>query len=166
MHTEPDGLFELPANTPAATAAAAPAEARPAGGYVPTNDMDLITEVLRRATEPGYVLLTVTNAASSAASSAFSSACEQVWRGRIRRGTDIDPVPVGEADAVRQLLDQRFLIRGGHSEVRYRHPGQPRGRHREGHAISVLMTSAARTRLTRWRAYTRPACWGQPRAVA
>lgn len=162
MHTEPDGLFDLPTATPAATPAAGPAEVRPAGGYVPTNDMDLITEVLRRATDPGYVLLGI----NLAASSAVNSAGEQVWRRQIRRGTDIDPVPVGEADAVRQLLDQRFLIRGGHKEVRYRHPGQPRGRHRDGHAVSVLMTPAARTRLTRWRAYSHPASWGQPRHVA
>jgi hypothetical protein len=104
--------------------------------------MDLIQEVLTRATEPGYVLIDE----------------RWVWRRRVRRGQDVDPVATEEAGAVLQLLDQRFLTQGGTREVR-------RGRH-TGPATSILLTDAARTRLRRWRAYTRPTGWGPPRTVA
>ena len=93
------------------------------------NNMDLVWTVLERASEPGYVLI---------------GDPEHVWRRDIRRGPDVQRVAAGEADAVRQLLDQRFLTRGGTRPVRL-------GRH-DNHGTSVLLTAAARSRLRRWRA--------------
>jgi hypothetical protein len=137
------GLFPLP---PGHAHKAAPADPPPAPAAKPAavvNAMDLIEAVLQRALEPGYVL---------------TGRGERVWRRRTRRGEEIQPASSEEAAAVHQLLADRFLTRGGMRPVR-------RGRH-AGHATSVLLTAAARTRLRRWRAYTRPACWGQPRHTA
>jgi hypothetical protein len=138
------GLFALP---PEHTHHPAPPEPSPAPhGTKPAavvNDMDLIESVLQRALEPGYVL---------------TGPGERVWRRRTRRGEEIQPASSEEAAAVHQLLADRFLTRGGMRPVR-------NGRHAV-HATSVLLTAAARTRLRRWRAYTRAACWGQPRHTA
>jgi hypothetical protein len=145
------GLFEL--STTSATSEATPTGAREPeqppsrrGAAPAVNDMDLIEAVLSRATEPGYVLVHA------------GGTGEWVWRRRVRRGPDVEPVTGEEANAVLQLLDQRFLTRGGTHDVR-------RGG-RIGPATSVLLTDAARTRLRRWRAYTRPTSWGPPSTVA
>ena len=124
-------LFDPPASADPSPAPA-PAD-RPAAVFQgpAINDMDLVRTVLEHASEPGYVLI---------------GDPEHVWRRNIRRGPDVQRVSAGEADAVRQLLDQRFLTRGGTRPVRL-------GRH-DNHGTSVLLTAAARARLRRWRALT------------
>jgi hypothetical protein len=138
--SSPEGLFAVPTGqgSPEPAAPSAPAT-RVTGEAV--NDMDLIEAVLTRAQEPGYVLIN-----------------GRVWRRRTRRGEHIVAADRDEAAAVRQLLALRFLATGGQHRVRHRN--------RCGHATSVLLTDAARTRLRRWRNYARPISWGPRRHVA
>src|SRR5882724_2225363 len=84
-------MYDVPSTTP--TSQTGPEPDRPSRRTAApvVNDMDLIQEVLTRATEPGYVLLHAAGAGSGAG--------EWVWRRRVRRGEDIDPVTGEEADA-------------------------------------------------------------------
>jgi hypothetical protein len=107
-----------------------------APGRAPVNDLDLIAAVIRAAQHPGYVVIGV---------------AERVYlRDPTRHGV-VAAVPLYEADAVAQLLDQGHLKIGGTHVV-------TDGR-REGPARSMLVPAATRSMLARWAALaplTRP----------
>ncbi len=100
---------------------------------VVTNDVDLIESVIRLAREPGYVLV---------------GATEGVYRRRADSTDEVERVPQYEADAVHQLLTQKWLTAGGGHQVRY-------GRY-AGRATSVLLTRATASRAARWSNDHRP----------
>ena len=92
------------------------------------NDLDLITSVIRSATDPGYVVVGV---------------AERVYlRDTTRAKGFVVAVPRYEADTVAQLLDSGHLRLGGTHVV-------SDGR-REGPARSVLVTTSTRALLARW----------------
>ncbi|WP_094920321.1 hypothetical protein [Pseudonocardia sp. MH-G8] len=95
-----------------------------------TNDPELIADVVRIATDPGYVVI---------------GAAERVFRradGTTQKGGPVEPVPAYEQDVVRQLLSTGQLKTGGAHTVR--HGG------REGSGSSVLVPRATRDMVTRW----------------
>jgi len=107
------------------------------------NDMDLIEAVLKLAKEPGYVLI---------ADGGHSGVEGSVWRRRTRTGPEVDRAATHEALAVRQLLCQGLLTRGGLHVV-------TRGRH-ETQARSVLVPDSTQKLSRRLGAYRRPTAWG------
>lgn len=110
------------------------------------NDMDLIETVLKLAKEPGYVLIGDSPEASGEGG---------VWRRRTRSGPEVDEAARHEGVAVRQLLRQGLLTRGGFHVV-------CRGRH-ETQARSVLVPDSTQRLSRRLGAYQRPAVWGPAR---
>ena len=99
-------------------------------GAAATNDPELIADVVRIATEPGYVVI---------------GAAERVFRrvdGTKTKGGPVEPVPAYEQDVVRQLLSTGQLRTGGTHTVRYGG--------REGSASSVLVPRGTRDMVTRW----------------
>ena len=97
----------------------------------PVNDLDLVTSVIRSATEPGYAVIGVS---------------ERVYSRDPHRKGFVTAVPRYEADTVAQLLDTGHLKLGGTHVV-------SDGRH-EGPARSVLVPAATRAMLARWAALT------------
>lgn len=69
---------------------------------VPVNDMDLVERVLAVAESSGYALV---------------GPAERVFR--VESKTDITPAPAHEAEAVHQLLDAKWLTKGGNHSYRY-----------------------------------------------
>lgn len=95
-----------------------------------TNDLDLVVSVIRRARDPGYVLV---------------GPSERVLIRDPGGGKGaVEAVPKYEQDTVAQLLTSGHLTVGGTHHVLY---GS-----REGPARAVLVTKAARTMVDRWAA--------------
>jgi hypothetical protein len=95
-----------------------------------TNDPELMADVVRVATDPGYVVV---------------GPAERVFRrvdGTKQKGAPVEPVPAYEQDVVRQLLGSGHLRTGGAHTVR--HAG------REASGSSVLVPRATRDMVTRW----------------
>ncbi|MGW1682864.1 hypothetical protein [Saccharopolyspora sp. NPDC002376] len=98
----------------------------------PINDMDLIEEVLRKATTQGFVLV--------------GQLREDVY---VRTtGDEVEKVSVDLDAAVHQLIDARWLDVGGNHQVRY-------GRY-TGPARSVLVPKRTRQASSRWAALSKP----------
>ena len=99
-------------------------------GAAATNDPELIADVVRIATDPGYVVI---------------GPAERVFRrvdGTTQKGGPVEPVPAYEQDVVRQLLSTGQLKTGGPHTVRYSG--------KEGTATSVLVPRTTRDMVTRW----------------
>ena len=150
--TTTPGLFDEPARVkilgqrkPRTTRPAAPRKTSP--GEV-VNDMDLIEAVLKLAKEPGYVVI-------SDQGSTTAGTEDTVWRRRTRTGPEVDRAAADETLAVRQLLRQGLLTRGGFHVV-------SRGRH-ETRACSVLVPESTHKLSRRLGAYQRPVAWGPTR---
>lgn len=100
----------------------------------PINDMDLIRQVLRTATNEKFVLV---------------GANELVYRRTT--GDCVERASRVEDRAVHQLIDAKWLDIGGHHTVRYdRYTGSAR---------SVLVPRKTRAAAARWRALQRPSTW-------
>jgi hypothetical protein len=113
----------------------APAPARPM-----TNDMNLVEDVIRLATEPGYVLI---------------GTGERVWRHRLGRDRELERVPDYEDAAVHQLLTAHLLTRGRTVTASYQRY--------EGRAVAVTVPASTRQTALRWRAYLpHPPTGGNP----
>ena len=107
-----------------------PTTSLPGSGRRPVvNDLDLVTSVIRSATEPGYVVIGVN---------------ERVYLRDPHRTGFVTTVPRYEADTVAQLLDTGHLKLGGTHVV-------SDGQH-EGPARSVLIPAPTRAMLARWAA--------------
>ncbi|MEU5257341.1 hypothetical protein [Amycolatopsis sp. NPDC021455] len=114
--SEPLDLFgnELTATVPVET------------GRPPVNDMDLIEKVLAVAENTGYVLV---------------GSAERVYR--LVANKTIETAPMVEADAVHQLLDSKWLTKGGtHIYTCHGHSGP---------GNSVLVPKATRLKARKWR---------------
>ncbi|MET7998491.1 hypothetical protein ABZU76_47240 [Amycolatopsis sp. NPDC005232] len=117
MTAEPLDLFGNPLAEPASTTPA----------RMPVNDMNLIEKVLRIAENVGYVLV---------------GPSERVYRLYARLA--IETTPADEAHAVHQLLDAKWLTKGGgHFYTCYGHSGP---------GNSVLVPRATKNKARQWRA--------------
>jgi hypothetical protein len=97
-----------------------------------TNDVELIADVIRAATDPGYVLI---------------GPAQRVFR-RIdgtHKGARVETVPTYEQDAVHQCMDAGHLTVGGTHIVSY-------GDH-QGPASSLLVRKSSRAMVNRWSSY-------------
>ena len=98
----------------------------PRSQRVPVNDMDLVERVIAVAESDGYALV---------------GPAERVFR--IESKTEITPAPAHEAEAVHQLLDVKWLTKGGNHSYRYNG--------REGPGNSVLVPRATKEKARLWR---------------
>ena len=95
-------------------------------GRPPVNDMALIERVLQVAENTGYVLV---------------GPAERVYR--LVANKTIETAPMVEADAVHQLLDSKWLMKGGtHTYTCYGHSGP---------GNSVLVPKATKVKARMWR---------------
>jgi hypothetical protein len=95
-------------------------------GRPPVNDMDLIEKVLQVAENTGYVVV---------------GPAERVYR--LVANKTIETAPLVEADAVHQLLDSKWLTKGGtHTYTCYGHSGP-------GNSVLVPKTTKNKARM--WR---------------
>ncbi|MDT7723456.1 MAG: hypothetical protein QOI21_32 [Actinomycetota bacterium] len=93
---------------------------------LPVNDMTLIEKVLQIAENTGYVLV---------------GPAERVYHLFARN--DIESAPIHEAEAVHQLLDAKWLTKGGtHFYTCYGHSGS---------GNSVLVPRATKNKARHWR---------------
>jgi hypothetical protein len=95
-------------------------------GRPPVNDMNLIEKVLQIAENSGYALV---------------GPAERVYR--IVANATIETAPADETDAVHQLLDSKWLTKGGtHTYTCYGHSGP---------GNSVLVPRATKEKARKWR---------------
>lgn len=132
MTAEPLDLFgnELTATVPVET------------GRPPVNDMNLIERVLQVAENTGYVLV---------------GPAERVYR--LVANKAIETAPLVEADAVHQLLDSKWLTKGGtHTYTCHGHAGP---------GNSVLVPKATKDKARKWRSLAgRPITLHEQRKVS
>ena len=111
-------------------------------GRPPVNDMDVIERVLAVAENTGYVLV---------------GSSERVYR--LVANKTIEAAPVVESDAVHQLLDSKWLTKGG-THI-YISDGQ------SGPGNSVLVPRATKEKARKWRSLAgRPTTANQQRKVS
>lgn len=97
-----------------------------------SNDLELFADVVRTATEPGYVVI---------------GPADKPFVRDPGSKHEVNPLPRYEADAIGQMLAAGHLKIGGHHHVTYGG--------REGPARSVLVPTATRSMVARWAALQR-----------